>query len=220
MRPAKALRSLEQYGAENYSWRASTLCSLRPQNICRLWRQSGAQLLPRCSREPRYCAVHLIWRAARLQEPRCSRAAVRRPRLEVAAGVPTQLPGFVGAFVVALMLLLASSLLRNPPAARVSGGGNRFRHRLDRGHRPNSNLPYSALGVLAVDRLFRGCRRSWWDPGHRLSRRNRYHWVPLGRLTPALGCQGVPRYHAISRRSPDTWSRAHSMRCTVILCQC
>ena len=130
MRPVKALRSLEQYGAENYSWRASTLCSLRPQNVCRLWRQSGAQLLPRCSREPRYCAVHLIWRAARLQDPRCSRAAVRRPRLEVAAGVPTQLPGFVGAFVVALMLLLASSLLRNPPAARVSGGGNRFRHRL------------------------------------------------------------------------------------------
>jgi len=43
---------------------ASTLWPLRPQNVCRLWRQGGALLLPWRSREPRRFPVHLIRRLA------------------------------------------------------------------------------------------------------------------------------------------------------------
>jgi len=44
---------------------ASALRPLRSQDVCGLWRQSGALLLPGRSREPRYGAVHLVRRLAR-----------------------------------------------------------------------------------------------------------------------------------------------------------
>ncbi len=90
---------------------------------------------------------------------------------------------------------------------RIGRGRDRLGDRLDRDHRPGSNLSHPALGVLAIDRLLRGRRGSWRDPGHRLGDRDRRHRVPVGWLASAL-CGAGPRRRA-SRAT--TTSRAIPM---------
>ena len=121
-----------------------------------------------------------------------SSSSSRTPVAE-AAGARTQLTGVVGALAVALLLVVAPDLLQTSAHQRTGCGRDRLGHRPDRGHRPASNLSHPALGVLAVDRLYRRRGRAGRDSGHRPGHRDCRHRIPVGWLAPALRGSGTRR---------------------------
>ena len=155
-----------------------------------------------------------------------SSSSSRTPVAE-AAGARTQLTGVVGAVAVALLLLLAPNLLQNLPAAALAAVVIASADGLDRDSRLVRIYSHPAVGVLAVDRLFRRRRGFRRHPRHRSCDRHRDHRVPVGRLAAAF-CgpgprrrrQGLPRHHALSRRPPDPRSGAFPLGRAVVFRQC
>ena len=115
-----------------------------------------------------------------------SSSSSRTPVAE-AAGARTQLTSVVGALAIAFLLLVAPNLLQHLPTAALAAVVIAAAIGLIRGHRPQTDLPHSAVGVLAVDRLL--CRRGGArrDSGNRPRNRHRHRRVSMGRLAPALG---------------------------------
>ena len=115
-----------------------------------------------------------------------SSSSSRTPVAE-AAGARTQLTGVVGAIAVAPA---PSHRAGSPPVPAVicpCCRRDRVRDRPDRGRGSPPDLPYPAMGVLALDRLLRGCRRPRRYPRHRRRHRHRRHRVSMGRLEATLG---------------------------------
>ena len=83
-----------------------------------------------------------------------SSSSSRTPVAE-AAGARTQLTGVVGALAVALLLLVAPNLLQHLPSAALAAVVIAAAIGLIEVTDLDPNLSHPALGVLAVDRLFR-----------------------------------------------------------------
>ena len=133
-----------------------------------------------------------------------SSSSSRTPVAE-AAGAKTQLTGVVGALAIALLLVFAPSLLQDLPNTALGGDRHRVGDRADRSVRPAPHLSHPALGVLAVDGLFRGRRRAsgaipgivlaiviaviefLWDGW-------RPHSAVLGRVDDVKGYHDITRY--------------------------
>ena len=117
------------------------------------------------------------------------------------------------------------------PAPLADSGARRRRHRLGdrpgRGGRPPPDLSHSALGVLAVDRLFRRRGGAGRDPRNWPGHRDRRHRVPVGWLAAALRRswsrrrrQGLSRHHPLSRRAPGPRPGAVPLGCAAVFRQC
>jgi hypothetical protein len=155
-----------------------------------------------------------------------SSSSSRTPVAE-AAGARTQLTGVVGAIAVALLLLLAPNLLHDLPSAALAAVVIASAIGLIEVTDLIRDLSHPAMGILAVDRLFRRGRGFGGNPGDRACDRDRDHRVPLGRVAAALrglGArgrpQGLPRHHALSARPPDPRFDPIPLGRTFVFCQC
>ena len=127
-----------------------------------------------------------------------SSSSSRTPVAE-AAGARTQLTGVVGALAVALLLLAAPNLLQHLPAAALAAVVIAAAIGLIEVDRSRPDLSHSALGVLAIDRLPRGRRRSRRHPGHR----------PGDRRSPSSSSCGTAGV-----RTPRCWDAPTGSRAT------
>jgi MFS superfamily sulfate permease-like transporter len=139
-----------------------------------------------------------------------SSSSSRTPVAE-AAGAKTQFTRVVGAIAVALLLMFAPNLLKDLPSSALAAVVIAAAIRLIRIRGPAAHLPYSAMGILAIDYLFCGRCRVRRDSRHRNRDSYRGYRVSVGRLATALRsarpsrwCSRLSRHQAlpVARRIP------------------
>ena len=155
-----------------------------------------------------------------------SSSSSRTPVAE-AAGARTQLTGVVGALVCCLAAGGGARSAAELAHQRTGRGCDRFGRWAVRVHRPAPNLSHPALGVLAIDHLYRRRGDAGGDSRYRFGGCDCRHRISVGWLASVFrgagSCrrrQGLPRHHALSRCAPHPRPGPVSLGCTPVFRQC